>query len=1039
MTILEETTRLQVVERFCVVLTEPDPGFEEITRLVAAICEAPIALVSLVGADRQRFHARVGMALDGTERRHSFCAHLLERPGLLVVPDCALDPRFAENPLVTGESGVRFYAGASLVVPGGAVLGALCVMDRRPRQLTPLQEQALGVLSRQIAAQLESRRRDLDLGTRRSENLQRTVFESEPHCVKLMGRGGILHEINRAGLDLLGVEHAQPLLGQSLMPLVDPEDRAAVLTMLDAALAGERRTCEFRLRNFNDTEVWVQMSAGPFRTADGETLVLGISRDITVEKQAREALRQSTELFGIVVNETPDPIYVADLAGRYVLVNPAGVASTGLRLEELLGRDATAFCEPEQARHIMETDRRIMRSGIAETFEEHFESGHPDGVRSYLTTKVPRRNARGEVIGILGISHDITNRRRSERALQASEERFRSFMAHSPAVGLIVDAAGRIQYASPGFGRLVGLPPGEFGDRHLNDLLPAAKAAELLHLTELVIRERCTLETFFQGKRADGSDGIFLVVHFPINKPEGSCLAGSLALDVTERKLLAERMRRMVESNMQGVIFWNYSGEITRANDCFLQLVGYTREDLAAGRVNWRSLTPPEWNEADERAIRELQATGVCRPFEKYYLHRDGSRVPVLLGATEFQDGTGEGVSFVLDLTERKALEQQFLRAQRMESIGTLAGGIAHDLNNALMPITMSVDLLRPTCQDASSLEVLETIRQNAERGADMVRQVLSFARGMEGRRMEVAVDGLIRDIEKIANDTFLKHIEVRIDLAPDLKRVLADPTQIHQLLLNLTLNARDAMPQGGLLTISAANRQLTAAGLVRQVHARPGPHVMIEVADTGSGMTPEVLEKIFDPFFTTKEIGKGTGLGLSSALGIAHSHHGFVEAESSLGMGSRFRVYLPAQQEPVAPAKPAPKPERPRGFGQLVLVVDDEPSVRRVTRHALEKHGYRVLEAADGTEAIVAFEAHAHEIDVVLTDLMMPGLNGREMIQQMRRSWPEVRIIATTGVSFEGDVATGDDLDAQRLLPKPYTIAQLLQCLQEVLERDPR
>jgi len=512
----------------------------------------------------------------------------------------------------------------------------------------------------------------------------------------------------------------------------------------------------------------------------------------------------------------------------------------------------------------------------------------------------------------------------------------------------------------------------------------------------------------------------------------------TLQRDIAERKQIDARFRRLVDSNAQGVMFWNTKGEITGANDAFLRLVGYTREDLQAGRVNWAVVTPPEYAGHDRHALEEIVAKGVCAPFEKEYLRKDGTRVPVLVAAAAFEDNRNEGFCFVLDLTEAKRLERQFLRAQRMDSIGTLAGGIAHDLNNVLGPIIMSLDLLAMKFTDPGSQELISMIASSAQRGAAMVGQVLSFARGVEGQRTELHLEQVVREMEKIANDTFLKNIQVRTSIPNDLWTVLADPTQLHQVLLNLCVNARDAMPSGGKLIISAENVTVDPhyAGLA--VEARPGPYVLLQVEDSGTGMPPEIIEKIFDPFFTTKEVGKGTGLGLPTSLGIVKSHGGFIHVYSEPGKGTTFKVYLPAHLGGSAHSPAQIAAELPRGNGELILVVDDESTVREITKQTLETFGYRVVLASDGVEAVAVFARDAAEIAAVLTDIMMPAMDGRATVPVLRRMNPQVSIIAASGLMANAQIAQLTSLGVKHFLPKPYTAETLLKTLRQVLAKEP-
>lgn len=386
------------------------------------------------------------------------------------------------------------------------------------------------------------------------------------------------------------------------------------------------------------------------------------------------------------------------------------------------------------------------------------------------------------------------------------------------------------------------------------------------------------------------------------------------------------------------------------------------------------------------------------------------------------------------DITDQKKIAEQYFRAQRMESIGTLAGGIAHDLNNVLSPIIMSLELLSARFPDAGSAELLSIVSASAQRGADMVRQVLSFARGVEGRRMELQLRHLIKEVEQIANDTFLKNIQVRSIIPNDLWTVVGDPTQIHQVLLNLCVNARDAMPYGGNLVISAGNRILDAQYAALNLEATAGPYVFLQVEDSGTGMPPAVIEKIFDPFFTTKEAGKGTGLGLSTSLAIVKSHGGFFRVDSEPGKGTKFQVYLSAQPAATQDAAERIAAELPRGHGELILVVDDEASVRAITQATLEAFGYRVLLACDGAEAVALYASCRSEIAVVLTDMTMPVMDGLATIQVLKNLDPAVRIVASSGLAVSAEVTRACGLDMKHFIAKPYTAEMVLKVLREIL-----
>ncbi|TDU66452.1 PAS domain S-box-containing protein [Prosthecobacter fusiformis] len=472
------------------------------------------------------------------------------------------------------------------------------------------------------------------------------------------------------------------------------------------------------------------------------------------------------------------------------------------------------------------------------------------------------------------------------------------------------------------------------------------------------------------------------------------------------------------------ILYWNRSAE---------RLYGWSAQEAAG-----RSIHELIYDDTDAffsslaRTLAEGEWTGELKQVSK-----TGSPLTVESRWTLVKDDQGKPkyiLSINTDISERKRMEQQFLRAQRMESIGTLAGGIAHDLNNVLAPIMMSIELLKMDERDRTRLNILTTIEASAQRGADMVKQVLSFARGLETQQMNIETSQLLREIEKISQETFNKSIEIRSDIAADLWHVEGDPTQLHQVLINLCVNARDAMAHGGRLTITAKNVNLDAAYEAANMEAQKGPYVRIQVEDTGIGMKPEIQERIFEPFFTTKELGKGTGLGLSTTLAIIKSHGGFIRVHSEPGHGTRFRVYLPAAPNEAAVSVPMPEAELPRGHGECILVVDDESAVRQITQQTLLAFGYRVLLAADGSEAIAIYASRHQEITAVITDMMMPEMDGPAVIRVIKRMNPKVKIIAASGLNAHSMLARATAGGVNHFIPKPYTAEILLNTVHSVL-----
>jgi PAS domain S-box-containing protein len=417
---------------------------------------------------------------------------------------------------------------------------------------------------------------------------------------------------------------------------------------------------------------------------------------------------------------------------------------------------------------------------------------------------------------------------------------------------------------------------------------------------------------------------------------------------------------------------------------------------------------------------------------------KDEREITVDARWTLVQDDDGQPKSILAinsDITEKKKLQAQSLRAQRMESIGALAGGIAHDLNNVLAPIVLSVDILADLSRDEADLAWLAQLQSSADRAADLVKQLLSFARGIEGQRVRVSCLRVMRDLLKVLRDTFPKSIAVTFSHAEDLWAVTGDPTQLYQVFLNLCVNARDAMPNGGSLTIRMANVVLDETYAAMHPESRLGNYVVVKVEDTGNGVRPEIRDKIFEPFFTTKEINQGTGLGLSTTLAIVNSHNGFINFYSEMGKGTQFAVYLPASSDADASDEAGIEETRlPHGNGELILVVDDEEAIRKIVKLTLERFGYRILLASNGAEAVASYVQHQTEIAAVLTDMAMSVMDGPATIVALRAINPLVKIIGSSGLMTNRSANSAVGSGVEHFVPKPYTAETLLRTLEQIL-----
>jgi PAS domain S-box-containing protein len=610
-----------------------------------------------------------------------------------------------------------------------------------------------------------------------------------------------------------------------------------------------------------------------------------------------------------------------------------------------------------------------------------------------------------------------------------------------------VDANQEVVLFNESAERMFGCPAAEALGQSLTKFIPERfRHSHGDHLktfgtTHQTRRSMGSLGTIF-GLRASGEE-------FPIEASISHATAGGnqfftvIIRDVTQRSKIEDQLKEkaalldqaqdaiLVRDLDDRVLFWNKSAE---------RLYGWTSEEVLGKDV--REFIYKTHLQQFEKAKLTVLEKGDWLG-ELHQVTKDGRELIAECRWALVRDDQGNPKSILVintDFTDRKKLEAQFLRAQRMESIGTLAGGIAHDLNNLLSPILMAIQLLQRKAADEESQRLLKTLRINAERGGELIKHVLSFARGVEGERIGLQPKHLIREIVKVLKDTLPKSIEVSFSLpeVQELWSVKGDATQIHQVIMNLCVNARDAMPEGGKLKITLENRVFDEHYARLHLEAKPGRYVVILVEDTGMGIPAPILDRIFEPFFTTKEQGKGTGLGLSTVMGIVKSHGGFIDVYSEVSRGTTFRLCFPATDANLANSTLDASPELPVGNGELILVVDDEEGIREITKSTLQAFGYSVITANDGTEAIASYAQNRDEIKVVLTDMMMPFMDGPATIRALRKMNDSVKIIASSGLTDSGKNFEAVDLGVKTFLSKPYTAEKLLQALAEILRPQP-
>jgi len=743
-----------------------------------------------------------------------------------------------------------------------------------------------------------------------------------------------------------------------------------------------------------------------------------------------------------------DAMMITDAKGVILWVNQAFVTTTGYTTEEAIGKTPRILKSGKQDEAFYRDFWKTITSG--NTWRGEFANRRKDGSLCYdVHTVTPVRDANGSITHFVGVMHDITERKRAEQELLKAHTRLQQLLEHSPAVIYALKVNGETvapYLVSENIVRLLGFQVIEvmsYGWWH-RQLHPNDRELAVSSIGETLTHD--VSRTEYRLRHRDGNylwiEDNRRVIRDSFRQP--SELVGVWS-DISERKRVQDELReserrfRDMLDNLELVsVMLDRDARITYCNDYFLRLTGWQREEVMG--VDWfERFSPPEklpeLRKVFEALIADRQE---ILHWTNEILTRSGERKLLQWNNSLVYSPTGDVIgtaSIAEDVTDRARMEKQLLRTQRLESLGTLAGGIAHDLNNLLLPILMGVTLLKRFDPDERSMRAIDNIERSVKRGSELVKQVLLFARGSETSRVRVQLTEIVREVEAIARSTFPKDITLEVAITGNLAPLVGDATQLAQVLLNLCVNARDAMPSGGQLVIAAANTEVTDqfAQLYGGTHG--GSHVLLEVSDTGQGMPKGIIDRIFDPFFTTKEVGHGTGLGLSTVQGIVTSHHGFISVTSVVGEGSTFSIYFPtsaAQREPIPVEENADG--APRGNGELILVVDDDATVTSITKQTLESFGYEVVTAEDGAQAIGTFSKRQSDIALVLTDMAMPVIDGPALILALTRIDPNVRIIATTGNLSAAYMTKMTKAGVSHILTKPYTADHLLRMLADVL-----
>jgi PAS domain S-box-containing protein len=642
------------------------------------------------------------------------------------------------------------------------------------------------------------------------------------------------------------------------------------------------------------------------------------------------------------------------------------------------------------------------------------------------------------------LKDEIAERQRVEQTLRDSQLKLSGVISSAMDAIISVDEGQRITLFNDAAEKMFGCSASEAIGQTLDRFIPdrfRGTHREKIHAfgqSHATRRRMGALGTVY-GLRSDGQE-VSIEASISHLEAEGQKVYTVILRDITERQKSEERLREqaaLLDQARDAIIVRDLQGRIRYWNKSAELLYGWTAEEAIGQDV--RQLVfhglAEQFEQTKQSTLERGEWSGELRQ-----LTRDGRELIAESRWTlvrDTEDNPKSIFSINTDITEKKKLEAQFLRAQRLESIGTLAGGIAHDLNNILSPILIGLQLLQMKLPDPDSQRWLSLLVANAERGGEMIKQVLSFARGVSGDRINLQPRHLIKEVVKMLQETLPKNILIQSNLPNDLGIITGDPTQLHQVLMNLCINARDAMPDGGTLKIAAENIIFNEHYARVNPQAKLGPYMLITVTDTGTGIPPKILDRIFDPFFTTKPHGMGTGLGLSTVQGIVKGHGGFINVYSEVGEGSQFSVYLPRAEVTQAERSATQQMEAPLGRGELVLVIDDEIAIREVAKGTLESFGYRVMTASDGNEALALYAKHKGEIAVVLTDMMMPLMDGPATIRALKKIDPKIKIIASSGLGANDKKAEVDGGGIKVFLPKPYAADKLLKAIAEILHNE--
>ncbi|MBL8798650.1 MAG: PAS domain S-box protein, partial [Planctomycetia bacterium] len=971
----------------------------------------------------------------------------------VVVADIASDPRWTHFRDLALRHELRACWVTPVLARNGSVLGVLAVYYRQPGEPPPRDRHPIGVIDHLAALAIERRRADEAL--RASEERLSRIFETNADAILIIERAGRIGMANAAAERLLGLPRHEIMRRPFNDPLwkisqLDGRTVAAPEFAFSQVLGTGQPVygVERVLERPDGSQVIVSLNAAPLRDSAGNIVgVVESLSDITERKRAEEALRRSEERFRALVEKSSDLLVLLDAQGTVTYVTPAVTPLLGYSPEEFLRRAPFAGLHPDD-RPALEA---MFASCVAEPGKDvraEFRTLHKDGSYRVLEGYGINRLEDPSVRAIVTNSHDITDRKRAEEQLRDTNETLRALIEASPLAILALDPAGHVRSWNAAATRIFGWNEAEVIGQP-SPLAPEDQQAAAAALRERVLQGEAFAGIEAQRCRKDGSVIDVSISAGPLFDAAGQ-VQGVIAVlaDVTDRKraeqaLARERaiLRGLIDSIPDLICYKDNHGVYLGCNTAFEQYCGRAEKDLVG--LTDLDLFPTEVGKTHRERDRQMLAGGKARRHEEWLQYPDGKVVLVETLKTPFADAAGRPLGLIgisRDITERRRLEDQLRQSQKMEAVGQLAGGVAHAFTNQLTAVLGNISLLTASLPAGDpNRELLRDTETAAVRASDLTKQLLGFSRRTVLRLEATNLNASMLEAVRILRRTFDPRITVEVKSLAELWTAWADPSQVIQVLINLCINARDAMPTGGRLTLETENVVLDDDLAQLHVEARAGEFVRLRVSDTGHGIPDEIRQRIFEPFFTTKHPGQGTGLGLAMVFGIVKQHQGWIDCTSEVNKGTRFDLYLPRFQEgnSVVPPQPQPATVNGGGGGETILLVDDEAMIRSLGRTILQRHGYQVLLAEDGPQALEIYGRERERIDLVILDLTMPRLSGHDTLRQMRQTDPAVPVLFASGYSAE-QLAASEREGVLGFINKPYRPQELASTVRAALNKRP-